>query len=105
MEFMEYFGQIRERIIHKKTEGVEGKLAIMIHITGEPEGTFYIEVKDGVLSVEPYEYNDRDVAITISAENFRKLLDKKADPLLLFTMGKIKADGDVGKALMLKKFL
>lgn len=105
MEFMDFFNTIRERIIHTNTDSVDGRLAIMIHITGEPEGTFYIEVKDGILSVEPYEYNDRDVAITISAEHFMKLMDKKADPIVLFTLGKIKTEGDVSKALMLKQFL
>lgn len=105
MEFKEYFGQVRERLIQTDTSRVEGKLAIMINLTGETSGTFYIEVKDGVLAIEPYEYNDRDVAITIKSEDFTKLLEKKADPVMLFTIGKIKVEGDIGKALELKRFL
>ena len=34
-------------------------LAYQFNITGEAEGIFYAEVKDGKLFVEPYEYFDR----------------------------------------------
>ncbi len=34
-------------------------LAFQFNITGEAEGIFYAEVKDGALAVEPYEYFDR----------------------------------------------
>ena len=41
-------------------------LAVQVNITGKDEGVFYVEVKDHRISVEPYEYNDRNCAITIS---------------------------------------
>ena len=43
--------------------------------------------------------------ITISSENFQKLLDGKLDPVAAFTFGKLKAQGDLGRALELKKLL
>lgn len=105
MDFQTYFGQVREAIIDTDVSSIEGKLAIQINITNEAEGTFYIEVKEGKLSVEPYEYIDRDVSITISSDNFTNLMKGKADPVVLYTMGKLKVDGDIGKALELKKFV
>lgn len=82
-----------------------GLLAIQINITGENQGVFYVEIKNGVLSIEPYEYNDRDAAITLSMDTFVKLLDKKLDPVLAFTLGKLKIEGNVGKVLELVKML
>lgn len=74
-------------------------LAVQINITGDNGGVFYVEVKDHKINVEPYEYYDRNCAITIDMTNFNKLIDGKLDPVLAFTTGKLKVDGDAGKAL------
>ena len=80
-------------------------LAVQINLTGDAAGTFYVEVKDHKVSVEPYDYADRNCALTISAENFLQLLDGKLDPVKAFTFGKLKVDGDVGKALEFSKLI
>ncbi len=80
-------------------------LAVQINITGKDSGVFYVEVKDHRINVEPYEYNDRNCAVTMNMTNFNKLLDGKLDPVLAFTTGKLKVDGDVGKALEFSKLL
>jgi len=80
-------------------------LAVQVNITGKSNGVFYVEVKDHKISVEPYEYNDRNCALTISLADFNKLIDGKLDPVVAFTMGKLKVDGDVGKALEFAKLV
>ncbi len=80
-------------------------LAVQINITGDDGGVFYVEVKDHKVSVEPYEYNDRNCAITMNMNDFNKLVDGKLDPVMAFTLGKLKVDGDVGKALEFSKLL
>ena len=82
-----------------------GKDFLAVQVNIPDEGVFYVEVKDGKVSVEPYEYNDRSCAITISHENFDKLLDGKLDPVKAFFAGKLKVDGEVGKALEFSKLL
>ncbi len=74
-------------------------LAVQINITGDNGGVFYVEVKDHKINGEPYEYYDRNCAITIDMTNFNKLIDGKLDPVFAFTTGKLKVDGDAGKAL------
>ena len=74
-------------------------LAVQVNITGDHSGVFYIEIKDGHVSIEPYEYNDRNCAVTVSMTNFNKLLDGKLDAVAAYTTGKLKVDGDLGKAL------
>ena len=83
----------------------KGFLAVQINITGDDGGVFYVEAKDGRLSVEPYEYNDRNCAITIGMDDFNKLIEGKLDPVKAFFSGKLKVDGDVGKALEFSKLL
>jgi len=80
-------------------------LAVQVNFIGKEPGVFYVEVKDGRINVEPYEYIDRNCAITINATNFNKLIDGKLDPVLAFTTGKLKVDGDTGKALEFSKLL
>ena len=71
-------------------------LAVQINIEGEDPGVFYVEVKDGRINVEPYEYYDRQCMITITDDDFTKLLQGKLDP---------KAEGDLGKALLFSDLL
>ena len=52
-------------------------LAVQINITGKDPGVFYVEVKDHRINVEPYDYHDRNCAITINMTNFNKLIDGK----------------------------
>lgn len=74
-------------------------LAVQVNLTDADPGVFYIEIKDHQLSIAPYDYHDRSCAITISMDNFNKLIDGKLDPVAAFTLGKLKVEGDLGKAL------
>ena len=80
-------------------------LAVQVNITGKESGVFYVEVKDHKITVEPYEYNDRNCAVTMSLPDFDKLIDGKLDPVVAFTIGKLKVDGDVGKAFEFSKLI
>lgn len=44
---------------------------------------------------------DADCTILISAENLLKMLDGKLDPMLAYTLGKIKVKGSIGVAMKL----
>ena len=74
-------------------------LAVQINLKDMNPGTFYIEVKDHRISIEPYEYIDRSCMLTLSYDSFNKLIDGKLDPVAAYTIGKLKVDGDLGKAL------
>ena len=95
---------VREKMNAVDVSGVQF-IAIQVNITGKDSGVFYIEIKDGKASVEPYDYHDRSCAFTISQANFLKLIDGKLDPVAAYTLGKLKVDGDLGKALEFSKLL
>ncbi|MCR5338832.1 MAG: SCP2 sterol-binding domain-containing protein [Lachnospiraceae bacterium] len=104
MKFDELLEKVR-KIAEKADVSDKDFLAVQVNITGKEEGVFYVEVKDHKISVEPYEYNDRNCAVTMKLADFNKLIDGKLDPILAFTTGKLKVDGDAGKALEFSKLL
>lgn len=95
----------RKKFLNTDVSSVQGTLAFQINLIGKVEGIFYIEIKDGRVHVEPYEYYDRNAILTMNATNFMKLINGKLDPVIAFTTGKLKVDGDVNAALEIVKFL
>ena len=57
------------------------------------------------MHVEPYEYYDRNAIIIMNGTNLLKLVNGKLDPVVAFTTGKLKVEGDINAALELTKFL
>lgn len=105
MTFFEIFEAAREAFIHKDVSKLDGHLAVQIDIKGEGEGAFYIELKDHKLYVEPYEYYDRDVKLIATAKTFMKLSDGSLNSVAAYTLGKLKVEGDLGKALEFQKIV
>ena len=64
-----------------------------------------MEVKEGKLYVEPYEYFDRDAMFTCKAETLLKIAEGKMDPVLAVTLQKLKVEGNIEKALRLKELI
>ena len=95
---------VRKKLSKIDVSSVPGTVAYQFNITGKAQGIFYVEIKNGKLSVEPYEYFDRNAIITVNATNLIKLIDGKLNPVVAFTTGKIKVDGDIDAALELTKF-
>ena len=99
MTYAEFFSQIKGEFMNADVSGITEHLAYQFNITGEASGIFYVEVKDGKLYVEPYEYFDRDAMFTCSAETLRELAEGKLDPVLAFTVQRLKVEGNIDKAL------
>ena len=84
----------------------EGRmLAIQVNLTGKIGGTFYIEILDGVLSVMPYEYLDRDAILSVTMTNFDKILTGKLSPTAAYHDGKLKIEGNIDKVMLLAQLL
>lgn len=104
MTFEELIENVRGKMDKANLAGAPF-IAVQVNITGKNSGVFYIEIKDEKASVMPYEYIDRSCAFTIDQANFLKLIDGKLDPVIAYTTGKLKVDGDLGKALEFSKLL
>ena len=95
--FEELVNRVREKAQQTDVSNIDF-LAVQVNITGKTPGVFYVEVKDHRVNVEPYDYHDRNCAITMSMTDFTKMLNGKLKPMTAFATGKLKVDGDLGKA-------
>ena len=95
------------RTIYEKTDASQVKehLAIQFNITGEGEGAFYVEVAEGQMKVEPYDYVDRDVLVTATAAELFKIMQGEIGLVAAYTTGRIRAEGNLGKILQYKDLI
>ena len=105
MTYADMFSKVKGMLMDADVSDIHEHLAYQFNITGEAEGIFYAEVKDGKLFVEPYEYFDRDAMFTCTAETLFKIAEGKTDPVLAFTLGRLKGEGNIDKALRLKDLI
>lgn len=103
MTYEELVEKVREAYKDADAGKIKEHVAFQFNVTGEAAGAFYLEISDGKVKVEPYEYYDRDVLVTTSAKTLLEIADGKLDPVKAFLLGKIKAEGDLGKAAFLKE--
>ncbi len=105
MTYADFFSEIKGKFLEADVSDITEHVAYQFNIVGDAEGIFYVEVKDGAIFVEPYEYFERDVMFTGKAETFMKIASGKLDPVVAVTLQKLKVEGDIGKALRLKEFI
>ena len=103
MTYEEIFAKSKKLILKNDASGIEGHIAVQVDITGEGSGAFYIELNDGKIAVEPYEYYDRDCKLIISGEDFLSICGGTLDAVKAFTNGKLKVEGDIDKALQVSE--
>ncbi len=68
MTYEELVQQIKEAVQKQDASHITEHAAIEIDIRGEAEGALYLELREGKVIVEPYEYYDRDLLVTTTAE-------------------------------------
>lgn len=105
MSFNDNFSELKSIFMSKNIEEVDGFLAFQFDIIGDGSGTFYAELKNGKLSIEPYEYIDRQAVFTASFDVFKNIALGNLDPVKAFITKKLSVDGDFNKALKLKRLI
>lgn len=103
MTYEEIFDKVKKEIETADTKDLTGHLAVEVDIIGEGAGAFYIELKDDIVHAEPYEYYDRDCKLILTGEDFLRIMDGSLNAVKAFTVGKLKVEGDLGKALEFAK--
>ena len=106
MTFEEYFAKVKKEFDGADVSDINEHLAYQFHVIGDDgAGDFYIEVKEGKLFIEPYEYNDRDAMFIATADTFTAIMNGKMDPIWAFTIKKLKVEGNIEKALKLEDLI
>lgn len=102
MTYEEMFADMKGRFAEADVSDITEHLAYQFNITGEAQGIFYVEVKEGSLYVEPYEYFDRDAIFICDADTLIKIAEGKLNPIMAVTLQKLKVEGNIDKALKFK---
>ncbi len=106
MTYAELFYEIKGKFMGADVSDIHEHLAFQFNIEDEEAGgIFYVEVKDGELYVEPYEYYDRDAMFICAPDVLLSIADGKTDPVAAFTEQKLRVEGNIDKALRLKEII
>ena len=106
MTYADFFYDIKGRFMGADVSDIHEHLAFEFNIEDEEAGgAFYVEVKDGMLYVEPYEYYDRDARFICAPDVLMKIAEGEMDPVWAFTTQKLKVEGNIDKALRLKEII
>lgn len=105
MTYSEYFASVKTKFMGADVSDIHEHLAYQFNVLGEESGIFYVEVKDGKLYIEPYEYFDRDAMFTATAEVFDGIITGKTDSVMAFTLQQLKVEGNIEKALKLTELI
>ena len=97
MTRQDIINEIKEKTANFDASSYNGFLAVQVTLRDLNE-PFYVEIKDGKLSVEPYEYYDRQANLIISTDDFQKMINGNLNSVFAFTTGKLKIDGNIEKA-------
>ena len=85
MTYFELVDAVRAAYAGADAGNIKEHVAFQFNVTGEAEGIFYLEIKDGEVIVEPYDYHDRDVLFTTTAETLLKIGRGELDPMWAYT--------------------
>ena len=98
-----------EELVKKLKSNFEGMdagkikehLAIQFNVAGEAEGALYMEIRDGKVMIEPYEYYDRDILVFVETDALLSIADGELTIYDAFKEGKFYAEGNLAKAELL----
>lgn len=102
MRYEELVESIKKSYEKADAASVGEHVAVQVNVVGEGEGAFYIEVADGRVNVEPYEYYDRDAIITASAQDILNIVSGKSKLADALGSHQVELFGNAGKALLLE---
>jgi putative sterol carrier protein len=104
--YADFFYEIKGKFMGADVSDIHEHLAFQFNIEDEEAGgAFYVEVKEGQLFVEPYEYYDRDAIFICAPDVLLEIAEGKMDPISAFTEQKLRVEGNFEKALRLKEII
>ncbi len=99
MTFIEQFENIKKKAGKLDTSALPTDLAMQVNLTDEDcGGIFYIANIGGEFKVEPYDYYDHTVMVTVNSNEFIKILQGKLDATDAFFRGLLQIEGNIEHA-------
>ena len=79
----------------------EGVYSYEFDVTGEGEGKFYVEVRDGNFDIQPFDYKNSVCSFTVSSGELKRLIERSVSPADSYSTGRLTVKGDVSAAFRL----
>ena len=95
MKYEEIVEKVRSATSKANVSRAVGHIAFQFNVEGEGEGAFYLEIADGKVYVEPYEYYDRDVIIVTTADVIMQMIEGGLQPMVAYTNEQMKVYGNI----------
>ena len=92
MTYEEIFERAKERLLKAKVSDITEFIAVQFNIIGEGHGSFYVEICDGKMDVQPYNYWDNDISLNAFGGELLYALENKAADKLAFYGDNYKID-------------
>ncbi len=105
MTFESLFATMKEIFIQADVRDIHSHMAFEFRVQGEAAGVFYVEIREGRISVEPYEYHDRNALFIADGETYLEICQGELNPMLAFAVGRLKVEGDLSKAQLIRTLL
>ena len=104
MTYEKIFADLKKTMLKADTAKLEGDFAFQCVIDGEGEGIFYFALKDGVFSIEPYDYVGATATFRATAETYKNILAGKVTVDEAIAAGALEVDRPVSYADILSFF-
>lgn len=95
MNYEELVANVKKAVKKAKVSKTVGHVAFQFNVEGEAEGAFYLELDDGKINVEPFEYYDRDLIIVASADVIMLMIEGEVKPREAYAKELLKVSGNV----------
>ncbi len=103
MTYEEMVKKIKSAYAKADASAIGEHIAIQFNVTGEGEGALYLEVTDGKIDIQPYEYFDRDAIVVTGAKTLVDIATGKISVTDAYNKGILTVDGNVEKASLLSQ--
>ncbi|MCI5856185.1 MAG: SCP2 sterol-binding domain-containing protein [Agathobacter sp.] len=105
MTYQELVKKLETAYAKADASAIKDHVAVQFNVTGEGEGALYLEVADGKIDIQPYEYYDRDAIVTTNASALVDIATGKLNVSEAYNKGILYVDGDLHKASLLEKIV
>ena len=82
-----------------KAAGIDA--VVQYVLTGEGGGEYVLSIKDGKIDIQPGKAPAPKMTMTMDVKDFQDMTSGKANPMALFSSGKLKVGGDMMFAMKL----
>jgi putative sterol carrier protein len=105
MDFEGILEKVKVAYAKADASAVTEHVAVQFNVTGEGEGALYLEVADGKIDIQGYEYYDRDAIVWSGADVLMDIASGKVGITEAYNKGILSVEGDLAKASLLEKIV